>query len=425
MKLFKHRFPLANEDGQTRQRREGEFIVLGNEAEIGEDNWAVIPYGDWKHADGLQRFDESAALKIMGKFKSIAQRIKRAIVGLPIFKGHPDLAGQYAEDLPRISDPVQRADLQRRIDQLANDYPDHTEYGQIADMEVRPAGLALKLVLSNAGAELVKAGKRFISPNWDAKVIGWVNRQMPIWSPGMMNSVGLTSTPNIPVRSLVNSAAAAAASTQTKDMIPTKLLQELGLPENATEEQATAAITALKARPESATLANETAAKTAAEGKVTALEGEKSTLTTKVTEAQTALANERKERIGGLVADAIRTGRILEAEKETWTRRLGENFAAESTALANAVPKVKTASEIPAMLATLQAQMEKDLANAGGNAGGDGMSDEDKGAKIKKFCNAEMAKLGHITNTHSRFNAAFANVKRAHPELFGAVEPKA
>jgi len=203
------------------------------------------------------------------------------------------------------------------------------------------------------------------------------------------------------------------------------LIKLLGLANEATEEQITAAITALQTRPEPQALANETAAKTAAEGKVTALEGEKTTLGTKLTEAQTALANERKARVDGLVADAIRTGRIVEAEKDTWARRLGENFEAESKVLANAVPKVKTASEIPAMLKSLQDQMEKALANKGeGNDGGPDPDDESKGDKIKKLCNAEMAKLTKITNAHTRYNTAFANVKRAHPELFGAIAPK-
>lgn len=411
-----HHFPMANESP--------DFTILGNESEIDAEGWSLIPYGDWKHADGVQRFNPDSAAKIVGRFKSTWHTIKRAITGLPVFNGHPDLIGQYQQQLANATDPAMRAELQRRIDQLSSDYTDHSEYGQIADMEVRDQGLALRLVLSNAGAALVKAGKKFISPNWDARVVDWINDRMPVWSPQTMNSVGLTSHPNIPVRSLVNSAAAAAAQAKTNQenqVNKEALIKLLGLANEATEEQITAAIAALQKRPEASVLANETTAKTAAEQQVTTLTNEKQELVTKLTDAQKALANERTERIGQIVGDAIRTGRILEAEKDTWKRRLAADFTAESATLANAVVKVKVASEIPAMLKTLQDQMERDLGNAGGKEP-DG--DENKGAKIKAMCNAEMEKLANIKNAHARYNAAFANVKRAHPELFQSIAPK-
>ena len=53
------------------------------------------------------------AEQIVTAFKSICGKLKRAMVGLPVYKGHPDVAGMEAK------------------------YPDKTEYGQVAEMEVR------------------------------------------------------------------------------------------------------------------------------------------------------------------------------------------------------------------------------------------------------------------------------------------------
>ena len=393
-------YSLANESDLPAY--EWEAVGLGNAVEIGSDGWALVPFGAWPHPDGLQQFGRDEAGSIVGYFKNTWNRIKRAVTGLPIFRGHPDLPGA-----------------------LGNEYTDKREYGQIADMEVRPDGLALKLVLSEAGAALVEHGAKYISPHWLANAIGKTGAGQTIFAPVFLKSVGLTARPNIPCPSLCNSAAAAAQQTkQEKTTMPKWLIELLGLANEATEEQAKAAVTALKTRPEATALANEQTARTAAEGKATALEAtvtaltnEKKAVETKLTETQTALANERKERVDGLLVAAVRAGRILDAERETWRGRLLANFPAESVALANAVPKVKTASEIPTMLAELQHQMEATLGNAGGG-GKEPDGDEAKGSKIKAAVEKEMAKLGNIKNAHARYNTAFANVKRANPKWF-------
>ena len=417
------------------------FTLLGNEVAMDENGWAVIPYGDWPHQFGLQRFDQPAAQAIFDKFKSLAGKLKRAITGLPIFNGHPDIADQYEQDvLPKLTRESDRMEMQQQIRQLREDFPDHAEYGQLANMELRKAGLAVQLVLSQAGAALVSAGKKFISPNWGAVVVG-KQGDKPIWSPARLTSIGLTSRPNIPVQSLVNSAAAAAANrhpTKTT-MIPEWILKLLGLANEATEDQAKAAMAALIARPEPTALANEQSAHnevkaklTASEGRVTALTNEVTTAKAKLTETETALANERGERIKSMVADAVRTGRVIEADRATWERRLKQDFAAESTALVNTKVVVKTESEIPARLAEIEAQMKKDLqaslanADKGGNGSGhsgegDATHGDTAAEKIEDLVNKEMAKpsLCNIKSKGARYNQAFANVKKSHPHLFG------
>jgi hypothetical protein len=98
----------------------------------------------------------------------------------------------------------------------------------------------------------------------------------------------------------------------------------------------------LRARPEPTALANEQTARTTAETQLNEIKG-------KLTTAETALANERtahaatvKARNEALVAGAIREGRIVEASKDTWMKRLDRDFAVESVALANEQSGPKT-----------------------------------------------------------------------------------
>lgn len=407
---------------QDHGAEQAEFAGLANEVTVDERGWAIVPFGDWPHELGMQKFHREQAEAIANAFNAIAGRLKRAVCGLPIFKGHPDVPA------------------------LANQYPDKTEKGQIAAVEVRPEGMALKLILSEAGADLVAKGWKFISPFWLANVIAVGSDGRKTFAPSVLRSVGLVSKPNIPSPSLANAASAA----NHKTTMDPEMLKLLGLAENATPAQIVAAIKTLHTNAGS--LANEqsahTTAKTAlttAEGKIVLLENAAKTHTTDLTAAQTALANERKARVDDAVALAIRTGRCLEAEKETWTNRLLANWAAESVALANAAPKVKTASEIPDMLKALQKQMEAGLENAGkkdakaGQKGTDAdADDDDDGQDSNGLGNADYAKMDHkargklmdkavtdeqtkLGNTPhpSKYNAAFANAKKANPRLFG------
>ncbi len=392
-----------------------ESALLINEVHIDDRGWAVIPFGDWPHEMGMQKFQREQAEEIASGFNNMAGRFRRAVVGLPIFKGHPD----------------------HPVAAIANQYPDKEEKGQIAAVEVRPNGLALKLILSNAGAELVRKGWKFISPMWIGQLISKAGEAFRTYAPSELRSVGLVVKPNIPSPSLANNAAS-AANPNNKSMNP-KLLALLGLAADATPEQIETAIATTSTRL--TTLANEAASLvttkgelTALQGKVTVLENAATAATSTITETRTALANERKARIGDHVAAAIRTGRCTEAEKPTWVSRLEANFESESAVLANAAPKVKTASDIPAMLKVLETQMRATIDNAasgGADDGDDGKDEcgmgnadygklkpEDKAAKMKALINDHMGKLAH-TPESVRYNSAFANAKKANPRLFG------
>lgn len=291
-------------------------IGLSNELDASAgDGWAVIPYGEWPHEKGLQRFGKPEAEEMVRYFKGTWNRIKRAVVGMPIFRGHPDVAG------------------------LANQYPDKATYGAIADLEVRDHGLALRPILSTAGAALVnEKGLKFFSPHWLARTRPPEGGR-PVFAPALLVSIGLTDRPNISGTSLVNDQ---PESRTRMDLL--KLIGLLGLANTATEADVEAHLASLSKRPEPTALANEQTARTTAEAKVTEL-------TAKLTAAETALANEKtaaaaavKTRDEGLVAAAIAAGRILPAAKDVWLARLARDFAAESIALANEKAALKTAA---------------------------------------------------------------------------------
>ena len=152
----------------------------------------------------------------------------------------------------------------------------------------------------------------------------------------------------------------------------------LGLPPEATEEQV---MTAIKAGAQAVEeLATE---RTKAE----AAEAEKDAATKEKDEAKAELANERAARCGLLLDQAIAEGRISVAGRPAWEKRLKDDFAAGSVALANEKP-LKTAS---AVTATPAAQAKVDLV---------------------ALANERMQKNPSLTYT-----TAFAAVMKEHPEV--------
>lgn len=308
----------------------GKRVALANEAQVpviglandldlaAHDGWLRVPYGEWSYGDGInagiQRFGRAQAEAMVGYYRNVWNRIKRAVVGTSIFRGHPDHPA------------------------FANQHKDKATYGTVADMEARDDGLYLRPVLTETGAALVeKEGLSSVSPHWLANELPAENGRR-VFAPTYLVSLGLTANPNIPGISLVN--AIPDFSEPMKDHV-LKLLAALGnsLPATATDEQLTSGldaavqtVSALKQRPEASALANEQTAK--------------ATLETKLAEAQTAMANERKAHATTLVDAAVREGRITEAQKPVWQSRLERDFASESAALANEQPAIKTKSSV-------------------------------------------------------------------------------
>ena len=358
----------------------GTELGLANDLQIDDQGWAVIPYGDSRHSGRdahkanaaspgatrpngvLQRFSRENAPDIVDDFKSTWSRIKRAVVGLPIFKGHPDAPA------------------------FAHIFPDKTPRGTIADMEAGDQGLRLKFVLTNAGAADVEGGMNQFSPFWELQAISKAADGAIIAAPRRLFSVGLVQRGNIPGLSLINAAQAAQLETeqQMKNTL-LKLLAALGKPQaadagddvvlaaaNAAEAEIVAlakaktdlaAANASKAELETAkatlegekvTLAN---AKTTLEGEKLTLANSKTELEGKLTAAQEAVKAERRERAILLVNSALTAGKILATEKEATITSLcnAADFTAAATTLANKARVLQTQSRATSVAATTTA----------------------------------------------------------------------
>jgi len=331
---------LANEAEPTREI----LIGLSNELAIDADGWALIPYGDHPNDRGLQRFTRAEADKMVGYFRNGWNRIKRAFVGMPILRGHPDMADTVRAEMTREKDPTKRASLQSLINSIERRYPDKTVYGTVIDMQARDAGLGMKIVLTEEGAALVnEKGLTAFSPHWLAIDGAPVNGQ-PVKLPVLMVSLGLTDRPNIPGTSLVNDQPDTFPTTTMNKALLIQLLATLGvtLANEATDDLINAALTsagtsaqALAARPEQTALVNE-------QSRVTELTGQLSTAQQLAQDNATALANERTALANAITArneavvdGAVLLGRITEANRSVWLGRLARDFATESAALAN------------------------------------------------------------------------------------------
>lgn len=362
-------------------------MVFANGAVTTDANgWTLIPFGMWPHSQGLQKFGMKEAEAIVAEFKGLAGRLKRAITGLPIFKGHPDVPG-YEEE-----------------------FPDKTEFGQIADMEVRDDGLALQPVLSQSGADLVtKEGYKFVSPYWDAVPTGQQDGHQ-VWSPTKIKSVGLVKRPNIPNKSLANNA-----------IFPMKekLLTAISLAADASDEAILAKVTAL-ANSQTA-IANAESKMNAAEADAKEAKAQLANAISAKDAAVTALANERKDRIEQILRGAIKDGRITAAQKELYRSRIANSFELEVTALENMAPTIKTN---PTVEQKALEEIQKKLALLSGESlANDAMDgDGDVMANVRKLSHLvanemESPACKNIKSPAARHNAAWANVLKAHPNF--------
>ncbi|WP_082408782.1 hypothetical protein [Verrucomicrobium spinosum] len=63
--------------------------------EVVDQGHLFVPYGNYAHKLGEQRFDQAAAQQLVSNFNKPWSRIKRlANVGTPVYIGHPDVPGK-------------------------------------------------------------------------------------------------------------------------------------------------------------------------------------------------------------------------------------------------------------------------------------------------------------------------------------------
>jgi hypothetical protein len=208
-----------------------QFLTIGNE--LDQDGWALIaPYGEHPKSrvakvNGVpteQRFlqvlDNESADKLLDKENSMFSRLKRAVVGIPVWKGHPDLREHSPETL---SNAAPRLKL-----------------GTVGELRKSDRGMEARFTLDNDGAAAVQAGYKFPSALWLVLPNGETRNGAAVVHPFKLLSVGLTPHPNISgVESLANSS---QNSQQIELMLREQIIgaligRSVALPNDATDQQ--------------------------------------------------------------------------------------------------------------------------------------------------------------------------------------------
>ena len=361
-----------------RTARKGQFalVAVANEFKVGADldNRLWMPFGKYPRAvtikgkgrrQVLQVWDRDGAQAVSAK---IANAVAAGDPGLPVYNGHPD------------------------VPELAAKYPDKGAVGWLVALEIANEG-ATAVVEWNA--EPPSKRFRWFSPYWDVALDSETDDGTTVTAYVYnMDSIGLTNQPAIHDFRLPNEEAQEIdlkeeTTPERKTTVnKEQLIALLGLPGDADDAAVEAAIKALVKRAEDAEakLGKTEADKTAKEGELAAANEAKAGLETK-------LANERAARVDLLTQSALADSRITPADLPRWKKLLTENFDANSVALANERPKLKTEQRTSAEAAI-------SVANT-----------VDRVQEITSAVEAQVAK-------GLSYDAAHAAVRRERPELF-------
>ncbi len=336
-------------------------LLLENDAAtLDDEGWALIaPFGEHPKTrivkkNGrlveekfIQVLDNESAGQLLSRENSIFRRIRRAVVGIPVYKGHPDLR-DYA---PETAGGAVKKEI----------------IGTIHKVRKTGRGIEAHFVLTPAGADAVeKEGCKYPSALWFVQPIGQ-RGDATLARPFKLLSAGLTAHPNIcGVESLANARGAERTPPSHEGgyekepemkLIAGWLLAQgaaLANAESPTESQVLEALHALH---------------TATAGEVTSLGNEKSTLAgenahlktqiSNLNATSTALENERAElkanvaslksgRATAVVDLAIARGKLNVAERGARIEALGnaQDFEKEATTLLGSATRYRTASSM-------------------------------------------------------------------------------
>ena len=365
----RHIFQFANDEASA-----SVCEIVNAAAAVGEDGWAQIaPFGDFpgmvtevlpggsvkgQPVPAIQRMDRAAAEAMVAAFNRPWSKFTRWLKGLPIFSGHPDFPGTGGR------------------------YPDKTQKGVIASLQVRNDGLYALPVFNAEGQALIDSqpGLGF-SARWTAEPVETVNG-VRILRPAQLISAGLTTNPNLPVQ-LINE-----APMDLKALIAA--LKRLGVSVADDADLATlttAVVTAAdKADADKAAAstqaANDRSALAAAQNDVTALRGQ-------LVSAKAAHATD-------LINEAVRSGRVTEADRARLVTEFANDFTAAAAGLA--ARPVATLKTKPAIAGATAATSSANLADRQ---------------------RTSLQLINELVSKGTPYNEAYNQVRAARPELFG------
>ena len=334
-------------------------ICISNAAALDEEGWALIaPFGEHPktryvkkngtvHRENfIQVLDEQSAEQLLARENSLFRRIRRAMVGIPVYKGHPDL-GDYAPE----SGGGQKKEIIGAIDKIRK----------------TARGLEAHFILTPAGAEAVeRQGHKYPSALWYVQPVGRRGEAV-LARPFKLLSAGLTAHPNISgVESLANARHAGPTQEHTTPEEPEmKLIAgwllangvTLANADSPAETQILEALEKLHATAagEAAALGNEN---TELKSKISDLETSAAALENENGALKTRAAAERKGRAAAVADLAIARGKLAVAERPARLEALENtgDFERDSAALLGSAARFKT---------TGSAESGKILANHG------------------------------------------------------------
>ncbi len=148
---------------------------------VAQPDGLFVPYGEYRHAKGLQKFDRASAEML---------RDGIAAAPAPVYRGHPDVPGR------------------------ADSNPAAPAVGWVNRVDVQSTGARFVVKYNGDGLRAVsEAHYRFYSPNW-------LLRRVPGGiQPVKLLSIGLTNSPLIPVPSIANDRSERAAASRDRSMV--------------------------------------------------------------------------------------------------------------------------------------------------------------------------------------------------------------
>lgn len=294
-------------------------------ASYGEtDYWEKQPDNTWRKFN--QVFTRDQAVRMVDAFNVTSG--KPNFRGLPIYIGHPD------------------ANPQR--------WPDDKRLGKIIGCEAREDGLWVNVEWNDLGRKNAQEGYYiYPSPAWlfPRALAAQTGKVLP----DELQSVGLTNTPNIKdVDAWTNTAPAGGPQpiddstlnpeNQTMDPHKKKLLQLLGLPDDATDKQIEEAHKAYNDKAEKATQDAADAAAANTKALQEKADAETAANTAK-TAAETATADATRYRelaVNAKLDAAINSGRITASEREGFATKFAADFDATAKELSEKRPALNT-----------------------------------------------------------------------------------
>ncbi len=372
---------------------------VGPSFELMQDGSMFVPYGDFAHREGMQRFDREAAERMGEDLRGIFSQIRRVVRDgiarrAPIYIGHPDVPGRGAE------------------------FPDKRAYGWVTAVAAENDGMRLSIKWTSEGDRLVRDGHfAFYSPYWEADEVGAGRSR--VLRPMKLISVGLTNNPNIPVPALANEAAGEDDESNPDDDMKKELAEMLGKDDTTSEGDLLAEVKRLldAAAAEAdddaqedddaeADADDEKAGREKADGEGEGKKEEEESDAAKKAAAENdaLLASIRTERIGMALDSLCLAGRLTVADRPAASQRLAAcandaDFAATLNEMSTAAPALKTQGLT------------------------DGLAEDGASVKAENDLAAIKQKRGELIDAEMKrnggnFSAAWAKCSRAKPELF-------